>query len=487
MGGPRGSNGWRSTGFADGPAKELTWCSRSWRSAVRTARGRVRSSKRRHRPTHQQERSRDSSRPTSFRTHRGNRSQKASIRVSVREGDRSTISSVRKPTTRWRGNPERPVRNVEYIDLTRLQPVVSRVGYQRLAKSFVKETEATAFDPSATVRLSEIMGRRYLDAKMALTDADPIRRVPVVTLGEHSISGYHQGAGELTVAELLQIDPPQYSLVLIDEIETSLHPRSQRRLVRDLAEMCRLRDLQVILTTHSPYVLAELPPDARGYIFQSGGRRIVHGVSPDFALTMMDEEPHPECDLFVEDLRAQEMLREILVAQARHAVVRCQFIRYGASSVGKALGEMVQAKRFPRPSLVFVDGDQPKLTGCIRLPGEDAPERVVFDALMKTGWGGLAQRTGRNHSEVADACIRAMATDDHHEWVSQVANRLVLGSDVLWTLMCQEWASGVDRLTFGPLVDAVQEALAYGHASSAERPKPREPEPNSGQVKLFRD
>ncbi len=386
----------------------------------------------------------------------------ASIRFSVREGDRSTISSVRKPTTRWRGNPERPVRNVEYVDLTRLQPVVSRVGYQRLAKSFVQEKEATAFEPSATIRLSEIMGRRYSDAKMALTDADPNRRVPVVTLGEHVISGYHQGAGELTIAELLQIDPPQYSLVLIDEIETSLHPRSQRRLVRDLAERCRLRDLQVILTTHSPYVLAELPPEARGYIFQSGGKRIVHGVSPEFALTMMDEEPHPECDLYVEDIRAQEMLREILVAQARSDVVRCQFIRYGAASVGKALGEMVKARRFPRPSLVFVDGDQPSLPGCIRLPGDDAPERVVFESLLETGWGGLAQRTGRDHAEVADACVRAMASEHHHEWVLQAANRLVLGSDVLWTLMCQEWASESDRITFGPLVDAVKEILAYG-------------------------
>ena len=46
-------------------------------------------------------------------------------------------------------------------------------------------------------------------------------------------------------------DPTRQSigLVLI-EIETSFHPKLQRRLVRDLAELCRERGLQIILTTN---------------------------------------------------------------------------------------------------------------------------------------------------------------------------------------------------------------------------------------------
>jgi len=52
----------------------------------------------------------------------------ASITYSVREGDKSTVGSVRKPTTRWRGNPQRRVRNVHYIDLRRTQPMAAQVG-----------------------------------------------------------------------------------------------------------------------------------------------------------------------------------------------------------------------------------------------------------------------------------------------------------------------------------------------------------------------
>lgn len=41
---------------------------------------------------------------------------------------------VNKPTDRWRGNPDRPERPIEYIDLTRVLPVSERMGYSKLAK-----------------------------------------------------------------------------------------------------------------------------------------------------------------------------------------------------------------------------------------------------------------------------------------------------------------------------------------------------------------
>jgi predicted ATP-binding protein involved in virulence len=73
-----------------------------------------------------------------------------------------------------------------------------------------------------------------------------------------------------------------------------LHPRAQRRLVRDLATVCRERELQIILTTHSPYVLEESPKQARIQIFEQGGtRQAMIGVSPEFALSAMDDLHHP--------------------------------------------------------------------------------------------------------------------------------------------------------------------------------------------------
>ena len=40
-----------------------------------------------------------------------------------KQGDAHELGSIRKPTTRWLGQPDRPERRVAYIDLSRLQPV----------------------------------------------------------------------------------------------------------------------------------------------------------------------------------------------------------------------------------------------------------------------------------------------------------------------------------------------------------------------------
>lgn len=385
----------------------------------------------------------------------------ASIYYGYAQGNDHPTGSVRKLTARWLGQVERPIREVEYIDLNRIQPVGTRVGYARIAKTRHEEASSKNFNEDQVKRLSEVMGNTYDSARMALSTVDEQREVPVLSRNGVAYSGYHQGSGETTVAELLRSDFPKYGLVLIDEIESSLHPRAQRRLIRDLADICRERELQIVLTTHSPYVLEELPMEARMYIMElAGKKKIVPGVSPQFAMSKMDDEFHPECDVYVEDEAAKTMLGEILARHGKEVFPRCAIIPYGAASVGQALGQMVDSKRFPRPTCVFLDGDMAASTGCNLLPGDDAPEQVVFADLKKIQFGDLWVRVGRDISEVADACSKAMAIADHHEWVRNTANRLLCSGDTLWQSMCAEWSQKcLDKLIAQQSVQVVIDAL----------------------------
>lgn len=368
----------------------------------------------------------------------------SSITFHFKQGAQHETGSIRKPTSRWLGQPDRPERQVSYIDLSRLQPVGTRVGYARIAKNKHKEKSARPFTGDQLGRFSEIMGRKYQSARIALSDYDVNRPIPVLGKEGQEYSGFHQGSGETTMAELLDVDLPKYGLVLIDEIESSLHPRAQRRLMRDLAEAARVRECQIIISTHSPYILEELPLAARNYILETGAtKQIVTGVSPQFAMTKMDDEAHPECELFVEDEAAKTMLAEVLSRHARDLFPRCQIIPYGTSNLGMALGQMVIAKRFPRSTVVFLDGDNDPAPGCVILPGGDAPERAVFSALRayQPPWGQLWTRVGRDLASVSDACERAMLLGDHHDWVQYAANQLQVGGQTLWQAMCAEYAS----------------------------------------------
>jgi predicted ATPase len=427
------------------------------------------------------------------------------LRYAVREGGEPLVASVRKPTGRWRGNPERRRRPVKYIDLSRIQPVPGRVGYSRLANPAFTEVGGVDFDHQRLANLSAILGRKYELARMATLDADQHRQVPVIAQNGATYSGFHQGAGETTITELLDQDLPRYSLVLIDEAESSLHPRAQRRLIRDLAEKCRERELQIILTTHSPYILEELPAIARACILQTGGtREIVYGVSPAFAMSKMDDQPHHEIDLYVEDNRARQMLIEVLTAVDRDLVPRCQVIPFGAVQVGKSLGQMVEQRRFPRPTCVFLDGDAGGAPGCEVLPGDDAPERVVFEALADADWPGLAERLGRPYAEIADACARAMTQPNHHDWVITAASPLTVSGDNLWQAMCAEWANrllprgeaeAMARTVRDSLegIDSGAPSLTAPSASAAPAPAPMPPQrppstsavpPGTGAIEL---
>ena len=388
----------------------------------------------------------------------------ATIRYSYRQGQDSQTKTVRKPTNRWRGNPERPERSVQYVDLRRIQPVSARVGYARILKSGVAEGMFTAFDAPRLQRLTQIVGKQYTGAGISVTDAGVDKPVPVLQLGGVRYSGFHQGAGEIAAAELLAVDYPRYGIVLIDEIETSLHPRAQRRLMRDLARIARDQELQIILTTHSPYILDELPPEARIYLMDgAGGKTAVVGVSPEFAMTRMDDEQHPECDLYVEDNRAAMLVSEILVASDRDLLSRAKLIPYGAASVGMALGIMASQQRFPRPSLVFLDGDQAAAPGCIVLPGEDAPERVVYEGLQAQNWPGVAERIGRGAAETIDALNNAMALANHHDWVQFSGDRLTLGSDILWQALTSSWSSNcASQEQLQSIAQPVRDALDAG-------------------------
>jgi predicted ATPase len=385
----------------------------------------------------------------------------ASIEYAYTQGPDHESGSIRKPTTRWLGNIDRPVRKVEYIDLNRIQPLGARVGYARIAKVRHQQQSAISFDDQQVKRLSHVMGREYDSARIAISTIDAEREIPVISRQQREYSGFHQGSGETTVTELLQADFPKTGLVLIDEIESSLHPRSQRRLIRDLAEQCRERELQIILTTHSPYVLEELPLEARMYILEASGglKTVISGVSPQFAMTKMDDEAYPECDLYVEDNAAKVMLGEILAYHGRDLLARCAIVPFGAASVGHALGQMIINNRFRRPSLVFLDGDTAAAVGCILLPGGDAPERVIFKTLKRAKWGQLWTRIARDISLVEDACTNAMTLPDHHDWVRQGANQLKCGGDTLWQAMCAEWTQTMPLADAKELVQAVDDVL----------------------------
>ncbi len=84
------------------------------------------------------------------------------------------------------------------------------------------------------------------------------------TVDGMGIRGAAQSDGTLFVLGVLTVLslPPRPKLLLLDDIETGIHPAAQRQLMQVLRRITEQDpDLQLIVSTHSPYILDEMRPD----------------------------------------------------------------------------------------------------------------------------------------------------------------------------------------------------------------------------------
>ena len=183
----------------------------------------------------------------------------------IKLGEQTQNFKIRKPTKRWSFPEKRYKRGVFWFDVARTLPLDATAGYARVARLAAGEISTEALSDEFRRHLSYILRREYQNARFAAPDVNEKRAVGLLQREFGEISQFHQGAGEDTSLDLMRAlqEVPDHSLLIIDEVEASLHPRAQRRLINFLLTLSRLRRVQIIVSTHSPYVLEELPPEAR--------------------------------------------------------------------------------------------------------------------------------------------------------------------------------------------------------------------------------
>ena len=212
-------------------------------------------------------------------------------------------------------------------------------------------------------------------------------------------SELHMAAGERAILRLSQeIAQLQGALVLIDEIEAGLHPWVQQLLMLHLQQLALRRDLQIIVTTHSPVVLDSVPPNARIFLDRNeDGRVLVRPPYRDLVQDALYGRASDTLNVLCEDEAAEAILQGVF----DHLLPRTQ-TRSGSVRIGRDTG----ANEFPTHAAAFrkfgqignfvfvLDGDaagrgiRRKIrekadadVSVLYLPGREAPEVWVWQTL----------------------------------------------------------------------------------------------------------
>ena len=134
------------------------------------------------------------------------------------------------------------------IMLQQIVPSVRRIGTRR-AKVDLDRQRLIEVDGQSIVidDNQEVIGQEIV---MDMATGD---RIPASAISE----GTMLTLGLLTVL----VNPQQPNLVLLDDIEQGLHPKAQRELMTVFKQIIEANpNLQIIFTTHSPYIIDELEP-----------------------------------------------------------------------------------------------------------------------------------------------------------------------------------------------------------------------------------
>ncbi|WP_327176401.1 AAA family ATPase [Streptomyces sp. NBC_01335] len=362
---------------------------------------------------------------------------------------------LRKPSKRWRGMPERKSRPVFFLDISRIQPIDTLIGYGKIAKQATFRGDETEFSDTDRNMLARIMNKSYTAGKMAKYEQ---KQIGILSTAEGEYSNFHQGAGEDATTDLVNLlrTAPRNSLVIIDEIESSLHPRAQRRLMSELFSIAHKQRIQFILSTHSPYILEQLPTEARVYIQveRHGNRDVIYGVTPDFAMSLMDDVDHTELTLYCEDKEAAVMIDALISNESPDLRRRISITPVGPASTVKTLGQLADEEKLPGKSIGILDADQDLTIGCVRIPGTSAPEREVFENTDENYWDVVALRLGVRTGDLLDAVEDAKRLENHHAWSRRVAENLGprVRTDRVWedaaAVWSQEVVDSADRAQF---------------------------------------
>jgi predicted ATPase len=155
-----------------------------------------------------------------------------------------------------------------------------------------------------------VLGRKYDSARLIRHSLYPGARgkdMSVVFRRGREYSEAFAGSGELAAVRVVTdvLAAEEYSLILLDEPETSLHPGAQRALLRFLLEQIKIKKHQVVLSTHSRDFLEGLPQTAIK-VFEdngdgSGSARILARSTPAAALLRLGRVPADKIRVLVED------------------------------------------------------------------------------------------------------------------------------------------------------------------------------------------
>lgn len=263
----------------------------------------------------------------------------------------------RKNRDRWSPRYQtRPRREVFYIGIDSCVPdmeIESRTSRIPLIRE--------AYDDAVLAgkikeKLSFIMHRNYGDFINYWNERKSYKGL---IYGGVQYPSLYMGAGEQRIIKFLETiySVPDYSLILIDELDLTLHTEALSRLMRVLNEECQIKKIQIVFTSHREELLDCNFINIRHLVNDTNGKTSIclERTTPDCIRRLTGICPKP-LEIMVEDNLAEALVRKIL--RTHNLEQSCKVSQFGSkeNSYHVGAGLLLRGETLDN-TLIVLDGD----------------------------------------------------------------------------------------------------------------------------------
>ena len=265
-----------------------------------------------------------------------------------------------------------------------------------------REVRTEAIGPDLLIFAHRILPWRYRN--LDLISGQSTRDLLFARLddaGETHYSEFHMSSGERTIVRISKdISRLENALVLIDEVDTGLHPFTQQQAMLELQRSALRQNLQIIVASHSPVVLDSVPPEGRIFLDRNPetGHVVREPLYRDIFQKALYGQSQDRLSILCEDDVAEGVLRGVLDILNVELGLRHEDVYVGRNT-GKdefpghvrALGKFGRLSEF----IFVLDGDSRALENNLKavaeeyghrlqplfLPGDASPEQWLWGIL----------------------------------------------------------------------------------------------------------
>lgn len=269
----------------------------------------------------------------------------------------SDIKEYKKNRDRWSPRYQtRPRREVFYIGIDSCVPdmeIESRTSRIPLIREAFDDTDLAE---KIKEKLSFIMHRNYGDFINYWNERKSYKGLIYEGVQYPSL---YMGAGEQRIIKFLETiyTVPDYSLILIDELDLTLHTEALLRLMRVLNDECQVKRIQIVFTSHREELLDCNFINIRHLVNDMNGKTSIclERTTPDCIKRLTGTCPKP-LEIMVEDNLAEALVRKILRTNSLEQ--SCKVSQFGSKENSYLVGAglLLRGETLDN-TLIVLDGD----------------------------------------------------------------------------------------------------------------------------------